>query len=60
MQPSDYELHIDHDRLTNLFGDENESEAFPFGEDMEAINKIIEEEIGPQKKRAGRPVRPRP
>lgn len=51
MSTSDYEIHIDRDQYNSLWLDE-ESEAFPFAEDMDDIDRMIEEEIGaPRRKR---------
>lgn len=54
MSASDYEIHLDRDRFNALWGsDESESEAFPFGEDTSALDRIIEEELGPPRRRGG-------
>lgn len=50
MTTSDYEIHINRESFDSLWDKEDESEAFPFGEDMDLINKIINEEIGPTRR----------
>lgn len=52
MSLPDYEIHIPDDRLDRLWDNEQESESFPFGEDLEEINRIIEEEIGPSRRKS--------
>lgn len=43
----DYELHLGSDKLLDLLGDEESFEfGHGFGEDIDEIDKIIEEEIG--------------
>lgn len=60
MSTSDYEVHIDRDRFDRLWrSDGSESEAFPFGEDMGEIDRIIEEEIGPSRRRRSKRDRQR-
>ena len=51
MSTSDYHIHIDRDQYDNLWLLDEESEAFPFAEDMEDIDRMIEEEIGTPKRR---------
>lgn len=52
MSLPDYELHLDRNRFNSLWDDDESSvENFPFGEDMSIIDKIIEEEIGPSRRR---------
>lgn len=51
----DYELHLDDDRFDALFGEgSSEAEAFAFGEDTAELDRLIEEELGPPRRR-GRP-----
>lgn len=52
MSTSDYEIHLDPDRFNSLWGDREEADEFPFGEDDAALEKLIEEELGPSRKRA--------
>jgi hypothetical protein len=52
MSASDYEIHLDRDRYSALWGDDDsEPEAFAFGEDESALERIIEEELGPPRRR---------
>jgi hypothetical protein len=51
MSASDFELHLDRTRVDSLWGNDEESEAYPFGEDLDALERIIEEEIGPSRRR---------
>ena len=54
MSSPDFEIHISNDRFNSLFDDADEVEAFPFSEDMEELDRIIEEEMGPTKRRSRR------
>ena len=49
----DYEIHLDRDRFNSLWEDDSESEAHPFGEDENEIARMIEEELGPPRRRGG-------
>lgn len=52
MSTPDYEVHLDRHRFNRLWDrDDADSETFPFGEDLGEIDKIIEEEIGPPRRR---------
>lgn len=53
MSLPDYEIHLNRNRVDSLWGSrEDDAEQFPFGEDMDLIDKMIEEEIGtPRRKR---------
>lgn len=54
MSTCDYEIHLGLDHLNLLWGGiDSESEGFPFGEDSEDIDRIIEEELGPPRRRRG-------
>lgn len=54
MSPSDYEFHLSSEQFSHIFDTEDGSDAerHPFSEDMDEIDRIIEEEIG--KPRRGR------
>lgn len=54
MSSPDYEIHISNDRFNSLWDADEEIEAFPFSEDIDEIDRIIEEEIGPSKRRKAR------
>lgn len=54
MSSPDYELHIPNDRFNSLWDSEEDCEAFPFSEDTEELDRIIEEEIGSSPRRRRR------
>jgi hypothetical protein len=54
MSSPDFEIHISSDRFNSLFDTDDEIEHFPFGEDIDELDRIIEEEIGPSKRRRSR------
>jgi hypothetical protein len=56
MSSPDYELHISSDRFNSLWDADEDAEAFPFSEDTDEIDRIIEEEIGTK---PGKPRRKR-
>lgn len=57
MSVQDYELHISEDRFNSLWDRDEDVESFPFSEDMDELDRIIEEEIGPSKSRRRRSKR---
>jgi hypothetical protein len=47
MASPDYEIHLDPDRYERLLDQgDGESEGFPFGEDLDDIDRAIAEELG--------------
>lgn len=54
MSLPDYEIHISSERYNSLWDSEEDSEAFPFAEDTEELDRIIEEEIGTPSRRRRR------
>jgi hypothetical protein len=57
MSSPDYEIHISSDRFNSLWDRDDDSETFPFAEDTEELDRIIEEEIGTpaRRRRRGKP-----
>lgn len=53
MTTPDYEIHIGRERFDSLWSTE-ESEGFPFPEDMDDIDRAIAEELGEPKRRKKR------
>jgi hypothetical protein len=54
MSSPDYEIHIPSDRYNSLWDSDDDAETFPFGEDNEELDRIIEEEIGTPARRRKR------
>lgn len=53
MSIPDYDIHLDRGQFNSLFDDDGES-GFPYGEDLDDIERAIAEELGspkPRKKR---------
>lgn len=46
MSSPDYEIHISNDDFNSLWDTDADIEAFPFSEDPEELDRIIEEETG--------------
>ena len=55
MSTPDYDIHLDRDRFDRMYGLEEAEEAFPFGEDMEEIERTLQEELGAPRKRRRKP-----
>jgi hypothetical protein len=53
MSNPDYDIHLDRDQFNSLFDDDGES-GFPYGEDLDDIERAIAEELGPSKPRKKR------
>ena len=53
MSIPDYDIHLDRGQFNSLFENDDES-GFPFGEDMEEIERAIAEELGAPKPRRKR------
>jgi hypothetical protein len=52
MSTPEYEIHLNHDRYASLWGgSDSDSESVPFGEDDTEIARLIEEELGPSRRR---------
>lgn len=56
MSSPDYDIHLDRNKFDSLF-DSDEGEMFPFGEDIDDIDRVIEEELGTPRKRKRKPRR---
>jgi hypothetical protein len=54
MTTSDYEIHLKCGNFENLWDTEDGAEGFPFGEDLEDIDRAISEELGTPPKRRRR------
>jgi hypothetical protein len=51
MSLPDYEIHVPADHLDRLWDSDEEVESFPFSEDTDELDRIIEEEIGPSRRK---------